>query len=266
MPYKTVTANREVTKYRDVIKQGRLGYTEITVHRPKIIFFEFEGMRPNMPHWIFFGNTEITKYCNTSYTLSDYTNAGRNSNIKEPGDKFVNATAFPTELGGPSNGGGSNPLTSNADGSLRGFFYLQSNTTTNFPIAVDGTSFSALDISTMNKQNALSYASTQFHGMGQYENWYEYTVEESKVFTETYTYQEYYDAPVTSSNKDNGPTVTHKKNKSGGTDIAFDYGYETITHTYSGDGSFSISDTSGGTWKEAKGKNGKSLGYWTRTF
>jgi len=231
MPYKWVKRTRNVTKYRDVIKQDRSGYTEITVHRPKIIFFEFEGMRPNIPHWIFFGNTEVTKFCNTSYTLSDYTNAGRNSDIKEPGDKFVNDTAFPTELGGPSNGGGSNSLTSNSDGSLRGFFYLQSNSTTNFPTVVDGTSFSALDISTMNRENALSYASTQFHGMGQYENWYQYTVEESKIFTEKYRQRVYY----------SGESSDYRGPSSGGTDpspfaTVYNSSGRVGTFTYTGSG------------------------------
>ena len=113
MPYKTVkkTGYKDVTKTRDVVKEDRLGYTEIEIHRPKIIYFEFEGMRANTPHWIFFGNKEVTKYCNTSYTLSDYTTAARNSTIKEPGDNYVSETAFPTALGGATNGGGATPLT-----------------------------------------------------------------------------------------------------------------------------------------------------------
>ena len=42
MPYRTVnkTGTRNVTQSRDVVKQDRLGYTEVEVHRPKIMFFE----------------------------------------------------------------------------------------------------------------------------------------------------------------------------------------------------------------------------------
>jgi len=213
MPYRTVTkiAWRNRTKKRDIIKQDRLGYTEIEIHRPKIIYFEFEGMRANTPHWIFFGNKEVTKYCNTSYTLSDYTTAARNSNIKEPGDNYVSETGFPTALGGATNGGGATPLTSGADGSIRGFFYLQSNTTDNFKLNTDGTSFSALDISVLDQDETLSYASTKFYGMGQYENWYQYSVSEAKTFSEKYSYQTqvYYENSSSSSsgNDDNtGPT------------------------------------------------------------
>ena len=210
MPYKTVkkTGYKDVTKTRDVIKEDRLGYTEIEIHRPKIIYFEFEGMRANTPHWIFFGNKEVTKYCNTSYTLSDYTTAARNSTIKEPGDNYVSETAFPTALGGATNGGGATPLTSGADGSIKGFFYLQSNTTDNFKLNTDGTSFSALDISVLDQDETLSYASTKFYGMGQYENWYQYSVSEEKTFSEKYTYttQVYYAS--SSSGSDNNTTKT----------------------------------------------------------
>ena len=189
MPYRTKTskATRQVTKTRDVVKNDRLGYNEIEVHRPKIIFFEFQGMRPSTPHWIFFGNNEVNKYCNTSYTLSDYTSAARNSKIKEPGDSYVSENTFPASLGGASNGGASEALVSGADGSLKGFFYLQSNVTTNYRLSTDGNSFSALDISVLNQNEALSYASSKFYGMAQYENWYEYTVSETKEFSETYT-------------------------------------------------------------------------------
>ena len=210
MPYKTVkkTGYRDVTKTRDVVKEDRLGYTEIAIHRPKIIYFEFEGMRANTPHWIFFGNKEVTKYCNTSYTLSDYTNADRNSTIKEPGDNYVSETAFPTALGGATNGGGATPLTSGADGSIRGFFYLQSNTTDNFKINTDGTSFSALDISVLDQDETLSYASTKFYGMGQYENWYQYSVSEEKTFSQKYTYttQVYYQSSSSGSDDNSSPS------------------------------------------------------------
>lgn len=228
MPYRWVTKTKKVTKYRDVIKQDRLGYTEIEVHRPKIIYFEFEGMRPNIPHWIFFGDEEVTKFCNTSYTLSDYTNAARDSDIKEPGDKFVSETAFPTSLGGPTNGGGSNSLTSSSDGSLRGFFYLQSNATTNFSTRIDGTSFSALDISVMERNDALSYASTKFYGIGQYEDWFQYTVSESKEFTETYREKEYYPPPPSNDDDDDSISISYNR-ATGTTTVNFGNG---VTHVH----------------------------------
>ena len=70
MPYRQVkrSGTRNVTKSRDIVKQDRLGYTEIAIHRPKIFFFEFQGMRPNIPHWIFYGNKQVTRYCNTIFS------------------------------------------------------------------------------------------------------------------------------------------------------------------------------------------------------
>jgi hypothetical protein len=55
-------------------------------------------------------------------------------------------------------------------------------------------SFSALDISVLDQDETLSYASTKFYGMGQYENWYQYSVSEEKTFSEKYKYttQVYY--------------------------------------------------------------------------
>ena len=207
MPYRSVTktGTRTVTKSRDVVKQDRLGYTEIEIHRPKIFFFEFQGLRPNIPHWIFFGDKQVTKYCNTSYSLTDYTTASRTSTIKEPGDSYVTATGFPSDLGGPTNGGAELGLTSAADGSLKGLFYLQSNTTLNWSTNTDGTNFSALDVSVMDKNEALSYAAAKFYSQGQYEDWYEYTTTEEVQVSESYSYTEQvYYAPEPSSGDDGG--------------------------------------------------------------
>jgi hypothetical protein len=213
MPYRQVkrSGTRNVTKSRDIVKQDRLGYTEIEIHRPKIFFFEFQGMRPNIPHWIFYGNKQVTRYCNTSYSLSDYTDAARTSSIKEPGDSYVTATGFPADLGGATNGGGDNALTSSADGSIKGFFYLQSNADLNWPINTDGTNFSALDVSVLNRNEALSYAAAKFYSQGQYEDWYEYTTTEEVQVSESYSYFEsvyYADDDGGGSSNDNSSSWT----------------------------------------------------------
>lgn len=213
MPYRQVkrSGTRNVTKSRDIVKQDRLGYTEIEIHRPKIFFFEFQGMRPNIPHWIFYGNKQVTRYCNTSYSLSDYTDASRTSTIKEPGDSYVTATGFPADLGGATNGGGDNALTSSADGSIKGFFYLQSNADLNWPINTDGTNFSALDVSVLNRNEALSYAAAKFYSQAQYEDWYEYTTTEEVQVSESYTYTEsvyYNDDDGGGSSNDNSSSWT----------------------------------------------------------
>lgn len=188
-----------VTKSRDIVKQDRLGYTEIEIHRPKILFFEFQGLRPNIPHWIFYGDKQVTKWCNTAFGVDTYTNSDRDSFIKEPGDRFVNATEFPFG-GGATNGGGDAPLTSAADGSIKGLFYLQSNADLFWPTNTDGTNFSALDISVLDRNESLSYAAAKFYSKAQYEDWYEYTTTEEVQVSESYTYYE----TVQYSNSDGG--------------------------------------------------------------
>ncbi len=274
MPYET--------HYYDVQKTGELGYDPIPIHRPNFIYFEFTGLRPSVPHWIFFGGIEVTKFCNTSYSKSDYESAARTSVLKEPGEQFINATEFPTGGGLPyggatAAGGPTAPLYSNANGILSGVFYLQSNTTYNWNLSVDGTELLAIDVSNANRDNAYSVGAGVFRGIGQYENYYNYTVQQSyEVWVEpeitividdnsTTTEVDTNDTDtievVTENVTDDKVTMTHTTNDDGGTDIAFDFGNDdVITHHYDDDGGFSVSDNSGGTWKQNDG------GYWTRTF
>lgn len=243
-----------VTKYRNVTKEGtrevteeryrtdtaNLGYEEIPLHRPKIIYFEFQGLRPNIPHWIFFDGVQVTNYCNTSKTLSDITNAASDSPYREPGDQFINETGFPADLGGPTG----TPLYSDANGELSGLFYLQSNSTLNFNTSVDGLNFVAIDISVLDRDEALSYGAVKFYGVGQNQLWYEYQVAYDYTYTETYTYTEKESykvyvppAPVADPADDGGPTISTNTtwvSSPGGrhkvTSINFTYDYGTVTH------------------------------------
>lgn len=246
MPYVTKYRNvtkegtREVTEERYRTDTANLGYEEIPLHRPKIIYFEFQGLRPNIPHWIFFDGVQVTNYCNTSKTLSDITNAASDSPYREPGDQFINETGFPTDLGGPTG----TPLYSDANGELSGLFYLQSNSTLNFNTSVDGLNFVAIDISVLDRDEALSYGAVKFYGVGQNQLWYEYQVAYDYTFTETYTYteKEKYKvyvppAPAANNGDDGGPTISVKTTKIGGqnnsgtlTQVSFEYDYGTVTH------------------------------------
>lgn len=271
MPYET--------RYRDIQKTGELGYDSIPLHRPKFIYFEFTGLRPNVPHWVFFGGIEVTKFCNTSYSKSDYESASRNSVLKEPGEQFTNATQFPTGGGLPysgptASGGPTAPVYSDANGVLSGVFYLQSNTTYNWNLKIGGTELMVIDVSNANKDNAYSVGTGLFRGIGQYENYYNYTVQESYevwveppppvVIVDTGDDTEIDqpdDVVVNNNNDDPKITVnTYDDGETTGTQINFNFGNETITHHHSDDGGFGVTDTSGGNWKKNDG------GYWTRTF
>lgn len=277
MPYET--------RYRDIQKTGELGYDSIPLHRPKFIYFEFTGLRPNVPHWVFFGGIEVTKFCNTSYSKSDYESASRNSVLKEPGEQFINATQFPTggglPYGGPTaSGGPTGPVYSDANGVLSGVFYLQSNTTYNWNLKIGGTELMAIDVSNANKDNAYSVGTGLFRGIGQYENYYNYTVQESYevwveppppvviVDTGDDTEIDEPDDVVITNNNDDSPkmkvtTYSPDDGKNTFTNIDFEYDYGTITHHHhndNGDKSFSVSSSDGGKWKKVGGDGG----YWTR--
>ena len=156
-----------------------LGYDRIFLHRPKFIYFEYTGLRPSAPHWIFFDGKEVTRFVNTSYTKSDYVDAARDSILKEPGEKFVSATEFPTDAalpysGATAQGGASDPLFASANGIISGVFYLQSNSDVKFRMNRFGTKLAALDVLQYRGyyNNAYSFASAKFKGMAQYENYW----------------------------------------------------------------------------------------------
>ena len=165
-----------------------LGYDSIPIFRPKFIYFEFTGLRPNTPHWIFFGGKQVNKWVNTDKTEDDLINAGRSSRLKEPGESYRTATSFPTAQGGASNGGGDDPLTTTAEGKLSGIFFLQSNDDLSFPIPAAGIDMIATDIETINLDKCKSFAGATFRGYGQYENYFRGTssqIAQAKAIQET---------------------------------------------------------------------------------
>lgn len=187
-----------VTKYRDVEQTRVLGYDPIPIHRPKFIYFEFVGLRISAPHWLYFGGKEVTKFVNTSYTKSHYETyafLGRNNFLKNPGERYVSATEFPTESSGggiqysgaTAQGGETDPLFSDANGVLKGLFYLQSNTTYNWPINTSGTELMVKDTFGIDKSDASSIGTALFRGVGQYENYWQWTEQEA--------YEEWEDPP-----------------------------------------------------------------------
>lgn len=171
-------------KYREETNtyEQDLGYETVSVCKPKFIFFEMVGLRPSTPHWIFFDGIEVTKWVNTSFNLDSYNNAPINSLLRNPGDNYITATSFPTAQGGPTNASG--PINTDASGTLSGAFYLQSNDTLSFKTGTK--KLTAIDVSILDKQKALSYAEGQFVSTGIYEVYYEQSVTTNVA----------YDAPI----------------------------------------------------------------------
>lgn len=176
MAYETRT--RVLSNTRTLVRD--LGYELIPICRPKFVFFQYVGLRPSTPHWMFFDGQDVTKWVNTSYSINDFNDGPRNSDFRSPGDKFLAATSFPASLGGPTAASG--PIYSNANGILEGVFYIQSNASTSFPIG--RRTLTAIDVSNLNKDNSLSYADAVYSAIGQYELFYE--------FEETYQTSEQY--------------------------------------------------------------------------
>ncbi len=161
-------------KYREETQtyEQDLGYETVSICKPKFIFFEMVGLRPSTPHWVFFDGIEVTKWVNTSFNLDSYNNAPINSLLRNPGDNYITATSFPAAQGGPTNASG--PISTDASGTLSGAFYLQSNDTLSFKTGTK--KLTAIDVSILDKQKALSYAEGQFVSTGIYEVYYEQSV------------------------------------------------------------------------------------------
>ena len=133
---------------------------------------------------MFFGGKEVTQFINTSYTRANYDAAGRDSALKEAGEQFINATEFPTGGGlayggATAAGGAAAPLYSTANGIIKGVFYLQRNTSYNWSINISGTELMVKDTANIKKDNSLSLGTALFKGMGQYENYWQWTGQES---------------------------------------------------------------------------------------
>lgn len=165
------------------------GFDDITVCRPKLIYFKVTGLRPNTRHFAFLDTTNVTNFINTSIaTINDFKNLGRNDRKRNPGELYVNETGFPTALGGPTGS-----IFSNAEGKIEGVFYLQSNATVNFPAGTRKLAF--IDISALNPEVSLSYANGIYSANGGIENYNVnyYTVQKTgtrQVWVDTQNYQQ----------------------------------------------------------------------------
>jgi len=198
-----------VTKYREATREVEIdmGFDIISICRPNFLFFEFTGLRPSTPHWIFFDGVEVTKFVNTDYNLASYVLAGRNSPLRDPGDRYTHVNQFPPSLGGASNGGSAlTPVNSDNTGTLSGCFYLQSNSSVSFPTG--NRSLTAIDLSVLNegsRERALSLAEGEYVASAKYELYAE--------IEETYSeeYQEWIE-PVSPANNSSGSNNDNNNN------------------------------------------------------
>jgi hypothetical protein len=216
MPYETHYRTATRTLEQD------LGYDLISIIRPNFVFFQFVGMRPSTPHWIFFDGKDVTKWSNTSYTIDSFRSAARNDDFRNAGDKFITSTSFPSTLGGPTNATG--PLYSDSTGKLEGVFYIQSNASLSFSIGKR--TMTAIDISVLNKKDCLSYAEAEYTAIGDYQIYYEYQQE----------YQEAYQVWV----EPDPPANNNDNDDNDGGDWGVSYNSNTGTYSVNGNGNQSF--------------------------
>jgi len=169
MPYVTNTVTRSGTEsYTYYVTKSRSVYTgfdDVTIARPKFIYFRVSGLRPNERHFFFFDNINVTNYVSTdSVTVEDFYNLSKDDARRNPGEKYVAETGFPTALGGPTS-----EIYSDDTGSIEGVFYLQSNDALSFPAGTRN--FTVLDISKYSPNESTSQATQEFTSDGGVENY-----------------------------------------------------------------------------------------------
>ena len=191
----TTTGTRTAYKTAYETKTADIGYDPVPIIRPNFTYFSFTGLRPNTPHWIFFDGKNVNKWINTSYNAADYNTIERNNSIRNPGEKYVDSTSFPAELGGPTAASG--PVYTDASGNLDGLFYIQSNAITNFKCG--NRTLAVIDISVLDKEESLSFAQAEYSAIGEYELYYQYQQEYQQAYEETYQYETSYTESYTES-------------------------------------------------------------------
>ena len=87
-------AYRNVTRSRETYT----GFEDISICRPRFIFFKVSGLRPNTRHFAFFDKKNVTGYINTdSFTYAQRETLSRNSPLRNPGERYVGSTGFPLD-------------------------------------------------------------------------------------------------------------------------------------------------------------------------
>lgn len=176
MPYVTETVTRSGTEsytyYKTKSRSVYTGFDDVTIARPKFIYFKVAGLRPNERHFFFFDSINVTNYVSTdAVTVEDFYNLPKDDSRRNPGEKYAAETGFPTDLGGPTS-----EIFSDDTGTIEGVFFLQSNDALSFPAGTRD--FTVLDISKFSPTESTSTATQQFTSDGGIEN---YAIEYYKV-------------------------------------------------------------------------------------
>jgi hypothetical protein len=142
--------------------------SSIPYQRAKFVFFRATNLRPNTRFFAFYNQTDISAWFNTSTAFAYYGTLPRESPYLEAGNIYGNRTAFPAELGGPTD------IYSNADGIVEGVFLIPNTSTLKFPTGTN--KLTLIDISTLNLETAISYAEANFSASGMLQTYQDQTI------------------------------------------------------------------------------------------
>lgn len=132
--------------------------SSIPYQRSKFVFFRATNLRPNTQFFAFYRGKNVTNWinCNTPFTY--YGTLARGSVYLEAGNIYNTETGFPATLGGPTS------IITDAAGAVEGVFLIPNTADLKFPTGTN--EFVLIDISVLNFDTAISYASTQFTSTG----------------------------------------------------------------------------------------------------
>ena len=132
--------------------------TSIPYQRSKFVFFRATNLKPNTRFFAFFGDRNVSDWINTNTAFQYYGALDRNSVYLEVGNIYKKEVGFPIELGGPTT------IYSDGVGKIEGVFLVPS--TSSIKIPSGNVNFTFIDISELNLNNTLSYASADFNSTG----------------------------------------------------------------------------------------------------
>ena len=166
---RTRYTNEVSSKYTVNVPGPRI-VTQSTIpyQRSKFVFFRATNLRPNTRFFAFYNNKNVSDWINTSIAFTYFGSLPRESQYLDAGNRYDDATQFPSKLGGPTD------IYSNADGVIEGVFLIPNTSALRFPTGTN--TFTLIDISRLDLETAISYADTNFTSSGMLETSQDQTV------------------------------------------------------------------------------------------
>ena len=132
--------------------------TSIPYQRSKFVFFKATNLKPNTRFFAFLGDKDISAWINTNIAFQYFGTLDRDSVYLEVGNIYKDETGYPVELGGTTT------IYSNSVGTVEGVMLIPSTEGIRLPTGTHG--FTLIDISLLDLNNTLSYATADYSSTG----------------------------------------------------------------------------------------------------